>query len=84
MDDRKEERQGPAWSSVSFLPAGVRSQGQGPSSGEWSGDVLLPAPLAAHVLSYPAPLPPGGSGAGGQFPPGSQDIMFMCDVWVGM
>lgn len=72
----RKKTKAPTWSSVFFLPAGLRSQGQAPSSGDWTWDVLLPAPLAAHVLSLPAPLPPGGSGAGGHAPLGPQDILW--------
>lgn len=75
---RKQNKAQP--SHLLFLPAGVRSEGQAPSSGEWSWDVLFPAPLAAHVLSLPASLPPGGSGASGHASPGSQDITWVCGI----
>lgn len=60
----RERRRGFKKKNLSF-PAGVRGQGQAPSSGQWSWAVLLPASLAAYVLFFSARLPSGKSEASG-------------------
>lgn len=77
----KERRKGEK--NLSF-PAGVRGQGQAPSSGQRSWDVLLPASLAACVLFFSAHLPSGKSEASGYTSWSSREAMWvlLCAVFV--